>query len=248
MKNKLNIDYFTYTKDIFISILFLTPFIILYEAFFNFLYYNESQWSRNSAEIYISDFFHLFKSYSLIVELVFFFIILLLAAYINKNKFNSFKIKPTYLFMLMLEGFILGLILVIFINDLAIFQNFQSTISSNALLKSLCDGISAGIWEEIRFRAILLNIALYVVKYLFKDSKILPVFISILFISILFSLFHHYGFIYESNGEPFILNIFIRRLTAGIYLGYLYYYRGLGAACMCHISYNFILDALKVGN
>ena len=100
--------------------------------------------------------------------------------------------------------------------------------------------LGAGIWEEVLFRFIFLNLFILTTsKFLNKySSLIMSIFIS----SILFSLFHYIG----SLGDVFILYTFIIRLFGGIYLSIVYLYRGLGISMISHIIYDFILVTIPV--
>ena len=67
-------------------------------------------------------------------------------------------------------------------------------------------------------------------------------FISVIIVSLLFSGSHYIG----NSGEVFIYYTFIIRSIAGVFLGYLFLWRGIGVVSMTHISYNVIIEILKL--
>ena len=247
MKNKKKYDYFVYSKDTLNSVIFLIPFVLIYELFFYFIYYNKDHWYRNTAEVYLYKIFLIFEPFAFIVEIIFFILFILIAVFLSRRKFRTFQVKPLYFFMMIIEGLLFSLLLILLSNDLNIFSSTNS-IKSYSLFKNFCDGISAGIREEILFRAIILTLILFIINKVIKESNFLINFLGIFISALLFSLFHYYGFDSGFVGDEFILSTFQTRLIAGIFLGYLYFYRGLGVVCMCHIGYNFLLDAINIIN
>ena len=81
-----------------------------------------------------------------------------------------------------------------------------------------------------------MNILFIVLKY-FMSSFIYIFIFSIIISSILFSSFHYIG----SMGDVFQLNTFIIRFIGGIFLGLIYFYRGLGISVITHFIYDFAL-------
>ena len=61
---KAKINYFEYSKNILVSILFISPFIFLYEFICFFYFKNSSFQIRNSADIIIRNIFNNFGSYA----------------------------------------------------------------------------------------------------------------------------------------------------------------------------------------
>ena len=229
MINKNNSDYFTYSKDTLNSVIFLIPFVFIY------------------AEVYLYNIFLIFEPFAFIVEIIFFISFILISIFISRKKFLTFHINPLYFFMMIIEGILFSLLLLLLINDLNVFSSINS-IESSSMFKNFCDGISAGIWEEILFRAIILTSVLFIINKVIKETNFLINFLGIFISALLFSLFHYYGFDSGFIGEVFNYSTFLNRLFAGLFLGYLYFYRGLGVVCMCHIGYNFLLDAINVIN
>ena len=102
--------------------------------------------------------------------------------------------------------------------------------------------IGAGIWEELIFRAGAITLFSIIPSVLLGYSHSFSIIISILTAAVLFSLFHYIG----SYGDTFTYKSFISRSIAGIFLGILYYFRGLGIAVYTHIFYDMIIVSVPV--
>ena len=134
-----------------------------------------------------------------------------------------------------MEGFIYGFLLVFILNGFDVFDKISYLFYEDYILSFyLCLG--AGIWEEILFRFILFNILLYLLSFI-MDKTLIVLLLSIFISSSIFSLFHYIG----SFGDVFTIYSFIIRFIGGVYLGIVYYYRGLGIAMFTHFIYDFIL-------
>lgn len=210
----------------------------MYELLALFLFDDSSYIIRNSADILFRDIFsfifkNTFLTYNSILLILIFFIIIY-----NYNK-NINKFKIGYIFLMLLEGIFYGLILLFLLNGFN-FLNFNNSFYFYDYTFMFYSCLGAGIWEEILFRLILLNIFLnFFHKFLNKsNSFILSIFLS----SFIFSLFHYIG----SSGDVFILYTFIVRFIGGIYLSMIYLYRGLGISMVCHLIYDFVLVTIPV--
>ena len=143
------------------------------------------------------------------------------------------------MFLMFIEGVVLGIILVFLLNGFDFLNlNYDYYLYDYNFMFYSCLG--AGIWEEILFRFIFLNLFILISSKFF--SKYSSLTISIFVSSLLFSFFHYIG----SLGDVFILYTFIIRLFGGIYLSIVYLYRGLGISMISHIIYDFILVTIPV--
>jgi membrane protease YdiL (CAAX protease family) len=99
--------------------------------------------------------------------------------------------------------------------------------------------IGAGIFEELIFRLIILNL----LSFLTLDLMQLPkwwAYGSILLISALsFSAYHYLG------SENFLPITFVFRTIAGLYFAAIFLCRGFGVTCGCHASYDMIVIGLR---
>ena len=234
-------NYFTYTKDNFIGILFIFPFLLVYEMLFYIVYADNDLKARNLAEILIRDFFSLFGSFGFLVEIIFLISILYYLIKRNKSKYQTLNVNSLYLFFLIIEGFLFGLILILFLSNMEIFSFSKLSYNPN-FLENIYLSIGAGVWEEILFRGILLTFFIYISRKINLFATNVNSFISVIIVSLLFSGSHYIG----NSGEVFIYYTFIIRSIAGLFLGYLFLWRGIGVVSMTHISYNVIIEILKL--
>jgi membrane protease YdiL (CAAX protease family) len=210
----------------------------MYELLSSILFDHSNYIIRNSADIIFRDILSIITDNTI---LTFNSLLLLgISAYLiinykkTENNFNLF-----FMFLMFIEGLVLGIILVFLLNGFEFLNfNYDYYLYDYNFMFYSCLG--AGIWEEILFRFIFLNLFILITSKFFNkySSLIISVFIS----SLLFSLFHYIG----SLGDVFILYTFIIRLFGGIYLSIVYLYRGLGISMISHIIYDFILVTIPV--
>lgn len=94
--------------------------------------------------------------------------------------------------------------------------------------------IGAGVWEELVFRFAILGGLVWLTVHVLKGRPAVFTAVSLLASAVLFSLFHHLG----SLGEPFEPGVFLFRTAAGLALGVVYLFRGLGICVCTHAFYN----------
>ena len=230
--------YFNYSKNNIVSFFFIFPFFLMYEILSSILFDHSNYIIRNSADIIFRDILSIITDNTI---LTFNSLLLLgISAYLiinykkTENNFNLF-----FMFLMFIEGLVLGIILVFLLNGFEFLNfNYDYYLYDYNFMFYSCLG--AGIWEEILFRFIFLNLFILITSKFFNkySSLIISIFIS----SLLFSLFHYIG----SLGDVFILYTFIIRLFGGIYLSIVYLYRGLGISMISHIIYDFILVTIPV--
>ena len=230
--------YFYYTKNNIVSLFFIFPFFLMYEILSSILFDESNYIIRNSADIIFRDILSIITNNTF---LTFNSLLLIgISAYliINYNKTDD-NFNLLFMFLMFIEGVVLGIILVFLLNGFDFLNlNYDYYLYDYNFMFYSCLG--AGIWEEILFRFIFLNLFILITSKLFSkySSLIISVFVS----SLLFSFFHYIG----SLGDVFILYTFIIRLFGGIYLSIVYLYRGLGISMISHIIYDFILVTIPV--
>ena len=134
MKTNISDTYFTYSKNILTSLVFIFPFLIIYEGIC-FLYFRGMTYQiRNSADIIFRQFFNLFGSFSELMYALTVFALILLIFFINKKDYLKFRIKFKYLFFMLLEGFLLGILLLFLLNDISLFSFKDVAYQDNLLL------------------------------------------------------------------------------------------------------------------
>jgi hypothetical protein len=103
---------------------------------------------------------------------------------------------------------------------------------------SLWLSIGAGIYEELVFRFFLLALPFLLLKRVLGVSTIAAAVAALLLSSLAFAGYHHVG----PFGEPFNARTFCFRLMAGIMLGILFIFRGLGVTTYLHAFYDILRD------
>ena len=99
--------------------------------------------------------------------------------------------------------------------------------------------IGAGIYEELIFRLIVLNLLSFVLIDVLQLRKIWASAGIILASAVLFAAYHYLG------SERFTPVTFVFRTIAGLYFAAIFLCRGYGITCGCHASYDFIVIGLR---
>tara|TARA_B100001094_G_scaffold332048_1_gene402527 strand:+ start:2644 stop:3354 length:711 start_codon:yes stop_codon:yes gene_type:complete len=232
--------YLSYSKDLLTSILFISPFIILYETLCYFIFINKDYEIRNLADVFIRDRFYILGEISQL-----FYVFILISAVIiyviyNYDKYESYSFSVFYSSLMIIEGFALSLILLFIINGFSVFES-KYNFSSNPYFINFYSSVGAGIWEEVFFRLFLFGFISYILR-IFFGNEFFSIFFALIISSIFFSLFHYIG----NLGELFAINTFIIRFVAGVLLCLIYIKRGLGIACITHILYDVMLFTIPL--
>ena len=228
-------NYLSSTKSTLNSLLFIFPFIILYEFIAFFKFKDLSYQIRNTADIIIRDFISIFTVDVMLVYSILLFLIILIYFLLNINNSVKVNFNLKYVFIMYMEGLFFGLILVFLLNGISIFS-YDNIILNNDFILLFYFCLGASIWEEILFRLFCFSFIVLLLKKINAPNYISIIFGAIIS-SFLFSMFHYIG----SLGDIFSIYSFLIRFVGGLYLSALYYYRGLGIAMICHFAYDFIL-------
>ena len=103
----------------------------------------------------------------------------------------------------------------------------------SGFIQNLALSIGAGLFEEIIFRVILLNLLFWLLLPLFK-KKLVATVVSVLLASFLFSLSHYVG----SMADTWQLYSFIFRWGAGLLFTVIYFVRGFAITAYTHALYD----------
>jgi hypothetical protein len=119
---------------------------------------------------------------------------------------------------------------------------FLATPLTTDLLEQFYLSVGAGIWEELIFRLGLITVLTYLINSIFRYGKSFSLFLSLIFSGALFSIFHYIG----AYGDVFTWHTFILRTFAGVFLGGVFLFRGLGISVYTHIFYDMVLVSIPV--
>ena len=112
--------------------------------------------------------------------------------------------------------------------------------SYNTWLNEVIKSFGGGIYEELVFRFICMNLLHIFLVDLCRLPRT-PASIAIIFASaVIFAAAHHWPL----GSEQFDQTAFIFRTIAGLYLAGLYFFRGFGIAAGCHAFYNVLVVTL----
>ena len=99
--------------------------------------------------------------------------------------------------------------------------------------------IGAGIYEELIFRLIVLNLLSFLLIDLLQFPKNWAIAAIIISSAVMFAGYHYLG------SEKFSPVTFVFRTIAGLYFAAIFLCRGFGVTCGCHASYDLIVIGLR---
>jgi len=235
-------NYIILTKNNFYSVVSIVPLFILYQLLGFFINYNSPLITKNSADVYIEDFFYFFGTeYSNILYFIFFISIMIFIFFKNRNLFICSEIKLSFLFGMIFESAIHSMSLIIVMSLLSGFLPLSLTLFENIVLENVYLSIGAGIWEELLFRYIIISGLFFLLNKIIYDFSSYSYLIIIFLSSAIFSCYH---FI-DLSMEFISWSLFIYRFIAGVLLSVVFIFRGLGIAVYTHTFYDLYLVFLE---
>ena len=233
-------SYFLASRNLFYSLLAIFPMLFLYE-FLGFINNFKAEYQiRNGADAMVRQLFSIFGPFSQLLYGITLFLIFCYIGYKHRDILLKGEIKIHILMIMIIESFAWGGALLIIMKVTNLF--FLASPISSDLLEQFYLSIGAGIWEELIFRLGMINLFTYLIASFFKYNKLFSIFLSLMFSAALFSIFHYIG-IY---GDIFTWQTFILRMVAGLFLGSVFLFRGLGISVYTHIMYDIVLVTVPV--
>ena len=236
----VSLSYWKVTKNIYYSLLFIFPMLFLYEMMCWIQFAGKSAEIRNGADVFLRQLImgfgkHSESIYGLLLIIVFFGIM-----FFNRNVVKKERLKFTFLLFMFAESLLwsLGFLILMSISE----RITLSILERNIIPEQFYLAIGAGIWEELLFRVGAIGLCLILLTKIIKYSGIFSALIAILFAAVLFSLFHYIG----PFGDIFTYKSFYIRTWAGIFLGSLYLFRGLGITVYTHIFYDMAIISMPI--
>ena len=214
--------------------------LFLYEMMCWFQFTGTYTEIRNGADVFLRQLIMGYGKYSesiygLVLIIVFFVIMSL-----NKNVVKKGRLKFTFLAFMLAESLLwsVGFIILMSISDKLIL----SILDRNIIPEQFYLAIGAGIWEELLFRFGAIGLSLSFLTKVIGYSGIFSSLIAVLFAAVLFSLFHYLG----PFGDIFSYKSFYLRTLAGIFLGLLYLFRGIGITVYTHIFFDMAIISMPI--
>jgi membrane protease YdiL (CAAX protease family) len=214
------------------SLVFLLPFIALYELGTRLLLTDPVQGTQHIvAFTLLQQFFALFGANGR--HLPAFAVVAILLAWHLARKDRWSVSLPTLLGMAV-ESIALGFPLIVFAMLLARFFPLAAP-AGESLGETLVLSLGAGVYEELVFRMMLCTGLAMILRNGLKFSARTSLLLLVVLSATLFSAYHYLGH------EAFNWRIFVFRLGAGVYLAIVFLARGFGITAGSHMAYDILI-------
>jgi len=224
-------NYWRYSRSAYYSAVAALPLLVIYEIL---IVLSQSRyWGiRNAADVWIRTFLMAFDLQAQHITFVLIGISLALIP-IAKSRARGIKLKANYFALMFAECLAFSLVLGVVLKSILRLGGLSSGGPGSGLMQNLALSVGAGLFEEIIFRVILLNLLFLLLSPLLKKKVVAAVF-SVLLASFLFSLSHYVG----TMADTWQLYSFMFRWAAGLLFTVLYFVRGFAITAYTHALYD----------
>jgi len=224
-------NYWRYSRSAYYSAVAALPLLVIYEIL---IVLSQSRyWGiRNAADVWIRTFLMAFDLQAQHITFVLIGISLALIP-IAKSRARGIKLKANYFALMFVECLAFSLVLGVVLQLILQLGGLSSGGPGSGFTQNLALSLGAGLFEEIIFRVILLNLLFMLLSLLLKKKVVAAVF-SVLLASFLFSLSHYVG----TMADTFQLYSFMFRWAAGLLFTVLYFLRGFAITAYTHAFYD----------
>jgi hypothetical protein len=220
------------------SLVFLLPFIIVYEVGTRLLLTDPVQGTHHIvAFTMLQRFFALFGATGRHLPALA-VVSILLAWHIARK--DSWTISLPTLLGMAGESIALGLPLIVFGVGLARLFPAMSTAKGVNLGETVVLSLGAGVYEELVFRLMLCTALAMVLRNVLRLDVKLSMLLLVVVSASLFSAYHYLG------QEAFYWRIFVFRMVAGLYFAAVFLFRGFGLTAGSHMAYDLIVALLHI--
>ncbi len=224
-------NYWRFSRSAYYSVVAALPLLVVYEILV--ILTQSRYWGiRNAADMWIRTFlmaFDLQAQHLTFVMIGIAFALIPLA----KTRSSGVKLKTNYFLLMFAEAFAYSLVLGVALQYILRLSGLTAGGLGNGALQNFALSLGAGLFEEIIFRVLLLNLLFFLLSYVFK-SKVTTAVISVLAASFLFSWSHYIG----SMADSWQLYSFMFRWIAGMLFTVLYFMRGFAITAYTHALYD----------
>ena len=224
-------NYWRFSRSAYYSVVSALPLLVVYEILV--IMTQSRYWGiRNAADMWIRTFL---MAFDLRAQHLTFVMIGIAFALIPVAKTRSYgvKLKANFFLLMLAEAFTYSLVLGGVLQSILRLSGLASGGPGNGALQNFALSLGAGLFEEIIFRVLLLNLLFFLLNYIFKN-KVTTAVISVLAASFLFSLSHYIG----SMADSWELYSFMFRWIAGMIFTVLYFIRGFAITAYTHALYD----------
>jgi len=224
-------NYWRYSRSAYYSAVAALPLLVIYEIL---IVLSQSRyWGiRNAADVWIRTFLMAFDLQAQHITFVLIGISLALIP-IAKSRARGIKLKANYFALMFAECLAFSLVLGVVLQSILRLGGLSSGSPGSGLMQNLALSVGAGLFEEIIFRVILLNLLFLLLSPLLK-KKVVAAVVSVLLASFLFSLSHYVG----TMADTWQLYSFMFRWAAGLLFTVLYFVRGFAITAYTHALYD----------
>ena len=224
-------NYWRYSRSAYYSAVAALPLLVIYEILI--VLSQSPYWRiRNAADVWIRTFLMAFDLQAQHLTFVLIGISLALIP-IAKSRARGIKLKANYFALMFAESLAFSLVLGVVLQSILRMGGLSSGGPGSGLMQNLALSVGAGLFEEIIFRVLLLNLLFLLLSPLFKN-KVVSAVVSILLASFLFSLSHYVG----TMADTWQLYSFMFRWAAGLLFTVLYFIRGFAITAYTHALYD----------
>ena len=227
-------QYLNSSRSIHYGLILTLPALAVYEIGI-FLLFNDSVYElRNSGEVLLRQLFDtigLTNIYVVSGILAAVFMVVMIRGYRIER---APGLKANHFFYMLLESLFWGAVLYLIMEGFARMP-FQ-LLQLQEKIANINLAIGAGIFEELIFRMILISALLVILEYGLGQKGRWTESLAILLAAVVFAAFHLFL-------EAFLFPIFMQRVLGGIFLGFVYRYRGYGISVYSHIVFNLLILA-----
>ena len=224
-------NYWRYSRSAYYSAIAALPLLVIYEILI--VLSQSPYWGiRNAADVWIRTFLMAFDLQ--VQHLTFVLIGISLALIpIAKSRARGMKLKANYFALMFAESLAFSLVLGVVLQSILRMGELSSGGPGSGLIQNLALSVGAGLFEEIIFRVLLLNLLFLLLSPLFK-KKVVSAVVAVLLASFLFSLSHYVG----TMADTWQLYSFMFRWAAGLLFTVLYFIRGFAITSYTHALYD----------
>jgi hypothetical protein len=221
--------YFHWSRDAAVGLFAILPLWLVYEAARLRLSPDE----RNGAEVLLLQQVHRLGPYGhLGVTVAFGLLIAIAARSLVRRRVPWMRVSA----VIALEGSVYALLLGPLAREMAASATrVLAAADPSTLAVNLVGSLGAGIFEELVFRLGLMSLLAWLGMQALRAWS-LPPWIAgvgaVVASAVVFSWFHH------ACGQPYDRNVFLFRAMAGILLGALMWFRGIGVCVYTHTTYD----------
>ena len=224
-------NYWRFSRSTYYSVVAALPLLVGYEILV--ILTQSRYWGiRNAADMWIRTFlmaFDLRAQHLTFVMIGIAFALIPLAM----TRSSGVKLKVHYFLLMFAEAFAYSLVLGVVLQSILRLSGLAAGSPGNGALQNFALSLGAGLFEEIIFRVILLNLLFLLLNFVLKN-KVTAAVISVLAASFLFSLSHYIG----SMADSWQLYSFMFRWIAGMLFTVLYFMRGFAITAYTHALYD----------